>query len=213
MSPRPPDAPLQEELEAGLLLVGEGDLGDQHLDEDGGNGPVQLPDDGADLRPLPAGAAEEEEVPALVDDEAPAGADEAGGGAPAVFRAARGGRPPLSAGAGGRGRSGRGRSGGRAEARLQHPAEGLGDRLGLGVAHLVGEDGLLDRVLAPGVEGPRPVGHVGEDGLVPREHDHLVHPVEGEEDHRAEAADPDAHPIPLGLEHRFEGAGKLAGRA
>ena len=50
--PAAPEGALEEELEPGLLLVGEADLGDQDLDEHGGDGPVELLDDAPDLRPL-----------------------------------------------------------------------------------------------------------------------------------------------------------------
>ena len=64
---------LEKELEARLLHVGQGNLGDQDLDQHGGHGPVELADDFKDIRPLLAGAPEQEHVAVLVDDDPVAG--------------------------------------------------------------------------------------------------------------------------------------------
>ena len=90
------------------------------------------------------------------------------------------------------------------------PVEGLDQGLGLGVADLVGEHRLLDRLFAPGVQGERPLLDVLEGALVRGEHHHLVDGVEREEDHRAHAPDADARLVSLGLQDRVERVGELA---
>ena len=172
LTSRLPDSALQEKIEPGLLLVGEADLGDQHLDEHRGHGPVELLEDAPDLRPLAARAAEEDEVPARVDDDAgpPEGRGRGPRAALAPFAAAR----TRFGGLGGRGRGC-----GRGHLDPDHPLEDLGQLLGLGVPDLVGEDRLLDRLLLAGVEDLRPFLDVVDDVPVRGEGDHLVHPPRG----------------------------------
>ena len=156
----------EQKLEAGLLLVGKGDLGHQHFDQHRGYGLVELIDHLAKLRPLLAGAAEEKEIAVPVDDDARAGGFSVRG-LPCALAARR--LPILLAFL----RSCRRyRNGPNSE----HRVEGPGQLPGLGVPDLVGEHRLVNRFLAPGIEGARPLLDMVGGALVRGEGDHFVHP-------------------------------------